>query len=95
MSEIKHTPGPWRRSTTAKLCILSSSKNHSKTICVMKNPHNPDWEANAALIAAAPDMLEVLQGLLKAVEGHEKRTGVTQFHPSIDKARTAITKATK
>lgn len=50
--------------------------------------------ANARLIAAAPDLLAACEALLRAVEGHERRTGVTQMHSSIDTARAAIARAT-
>lgn len=56
----KHTKGPWSVSQTGKyvrLCIPGTVLN----ICKMEI--NGDEEANARLIAAAPELLEALKAL--------------------------------
>jgi hypothetical protein len=57
----KHTPGPWiatgTRVTAGNFGVL------------LENSHGapePEWEANARLIAAAPDMLATLHPLMMA-----------------------------
>lgn len=55
---------------------------------------DPTNEANARLIAAAPDMLEVLQALVTAVdEGSFGVFGLDTEHPLMDRVRHAIAKA--
>lgn len=58
MSEAKHTLGPWVRGDGDPHRILSSSTWD----CVAEvNDALPDSEANANLIAAAPDLLSALE----------------------------------
>jgi len=91
MSGAQHTPGPWRQ-------VI----NRDKTINVV-GPHDDDYSsekvalingkgvANARLIAAAPDLLAALEGLLAECKDHEvSATGQVVF----DKAHFAIAKAT-
>jgi len=69
MAEMKHTPGPWSL----------SEKYHSVNVRAVDGPYVADcnasaaigWEtkqANARLIAAAPDMKAALLPLLEAVD---------------------------
>ena len=62
MSTGKHTPGPWlavsNRSNTAFSCIAYPD---GYTLATCNNVSVGDWEANARLIAAAPELLEVLK----------------------------------
>jgi hypothetical protein len=60
----KHTPGPWRyvqNQIRAKSGQKIGGVEISEMVCMM--PHGPKYpghDANAHLIAAAPDMLEAL-----------------------------------
>ena len=56
MSGAKHTPGPWVFHRRAQR-IYGSKIGGEK---IAQIGINPDWEANARLIAAAPDLLEAL-----------------------------------
>lgn len=65
----KHTPGPWAiiddvtdAAIGYRAIVAIDGENFGETIC---NP-SPMGEANARLIAAAPELLAALQGLLKA-----------------------------
>lgn len=64
METIKHTPGPWTINHTsdgkAALIMLGF-------VASVELDQNPDGEANALLIAAAPDLLEALDNLCKQV----------------------------
>ena len=72
-------------------------------VCVLVEPsiyHTSDaimeTEANAAFIVQAcnahDELLAACEDFVYAIEGYEKRTGIIQFHPSVDKARAAIAK---
>ena len=54
----KHTPGQWEAGVTG---LLVTSSGHG-VICHMENIKGRS--ANAQLIAAAPDLLDALKGLL-------------------------------
>jgi len=86
-----HTPGPWR--------IESEPFNiWSKTGALIANcnaPMEPDqaWVegcANARLIAAAPDLLDALRGLVEAVGGLD---GLGTIVAETDQARAVIARA--
>lgn len=79
----KHTPGPWR------------VDHHMNVICgsgLVAFPCIKDGlpqEANAALIAAAPEILDSLQDLIGWVSGDNE-----EEMKAVNKARAAIAKAT-
>jgi hypothetical protein len=92
MGATKHTSGPW---------TIECGKNYSNEI-VGKSKTGKDWvlarttaakvgrdqdDANARLIAAAPDLLEALKTLATQAESH----GAEGIY--WDKARAAIAKA--
>lgn len=65
---IKHTPGPW---TTKELQVYAEDGNGSTLAHVYDPSRDHDHseaEANALLIAAAPDLLEALRFLLSKVD---------------------------
>ena len=88
-----HTPGPWHfgrnmRGQTRVFAngweiVRAMSKNGSRVLPI------PEREANALLIAAAPDLLAALQGLIREIAP----TAVCQDHPAFNAARAAIFKA--
>ena len=89
----KHTPGPWEIEDHYHFSYRwISGPEHSQFAqvvwCMEDEDRSPSCEANAYLIAAAPDLLEALQNLLKVHEGE----GGTQNHAG-DIARAAIAKA--
>lgn len=63
--ETKHTPGPWLyNDTTAQV-----HPPHSATIAEVCN-HDLNREANARLIAAAPELLEACVAMAEWVDAH-------------------------
>ncbi len=89
----KHTPGPWEIKRHYDSCYKNiSAQKHTELAqvvwCMEDEDRSPECEANAHLIAAAPDLLEALQNLLKVHEGE----GGTQHHAGYI-ARAAIAKA--
>lgn len=75
MSE--HTPGPWRHDkarsmggapvVTGDTCWLGNVRVVAKVI-YHNGSEDPEVEANAALIAAAPDLLEALEKIVEYIE---------------------------
>lgn len=75
--EFKHSPAPW---------LTSRRECHVGSIATIHGCENNDWieirstnrhgesvqEANARLIAAAPELLEALIDIRKLVEYHDK-----------------------
>lgn len=92
-----HTPGPWKAiegcSPIYNQLIGIAANEHSHIGVVAEN-HTAlpsQWEANARLIAAAPDLLEALKAMMA-------ESGAAEGNPDSDSpaerlARAAITKA--
>lgn len=98
----KHTPGPWELSeaeykegfgTYRRVEQVEQFGDVVASVCIrhtVNHTLNAAGDANARLIAAAPDLLEALKDML---DGHEDAcTGYGEG--SADKARAAIAKAT-
>jgi hypothetical protein len=82
MNEAKHTPGPWEYRVAANYVGFSIAPvNTVVTLAAVERPRgNPetlnvtcfnfpgDTEANARLIAAAPDLLEACKAALNDME---------------------------
>jgi hypothetical protein len=76
MSE--HTPGPWSIEPHGKGFVLYSGRDnqrHGMNLVYLTEP-DWNWEANARLIAAAPDLLCACKRYLDAMEryGHPDKT---------------------
>lgn len=85
----KHTPGPWTRGEGDSQSVLSEIGWE----CVAQaNDGLPNMDANARLIASAPDLLEALKELVDANDdaAHPQWKG----SPVENMARAAIAKAT-
>lgn len=87
----KHTPGQWYAAPlrdSGWIDIFSVYENGETSLPFASCKHH-DQEANARLIAAAPELLEALQ----RVCSHGERTSA-QIDADWDHARAAIAKAT-
>lgn len=66
---MTHTPGPWKiaRNYLNRLAIVGPANNgHDTTsdrICNLPHRRDQQGEANAALVASAPDLLKRLEAL--------------------------------
>lgn len=74
----KHTPGPWAiiddvtdAAIGYRAIVAIDGENFGETIC---NP-SPMGEANARLIAAAPELLAALQSIAERLENLQKTIG--------------------
>lgn len=74
MSETKHTAGPWRIKDDGETSKVADAANN--TIASLSYVHlygrrtAAEVNANMHLIAAAPDMLEALKGLVAPQHTH-------------------------
>lgn len=102
---MSHTPGPWRlyEGSKSPYCSTHSLSEILRPDCsgrlLARNPfvRNDaeilEWNANARLIAAAPELLEALLGLLNCTDLNLDEQDPSTY-PLIDAARAAIMKAT-
>ena len=82
--KITHTPGPWHRNVSS----ISAKTPNKTTVIVCRctpEPGLPERNANAKLIAAAPD-------LLAACKAFVNRTTLPA-HEAMEMAKAAIAKA--
>lgn len=86
MSTQAHTPGPWRVDPKAALRIVAAGNDTVASAGCQSSLRN-EWEANAHLIAAAPDLLAALKAFVAAGDGHY------EFEDKWLAAHAAITKA--
>lgn len=78
MNNIKHTPGPWVNDGGPIVSLPRQGPGYVHVIASV-----PGGNANARLIAAAPELLEACLALIKSDD----------LQAAIDKARAAIAKA--
>ena len=88
---MEHTKGPWK-SGGGTIYAPWPERDGDRIIADLLTHHgdngltNDEVTANAKLIAASPDMLEALEGMLQAYEGDAGDTD----SPACIKARAAI-----
>ena len=96
----KHTPGPWFRDDRSGLeCDVRAASGRKVALCwglASNNARNYDkkykaeCDANARLIAAAPEMLEALEKLLSIQEHGDVASWANEW----GEARAVVAKAT-
>lgn len=108
---MKHTPGPWfafkadyrRDHAGSPLPIFVVGPQEFHTVAQVRAGNEDDdlpaqTEANARLIAAAPDLLAILKELVEVFEWSERRTrpdwdGAASENSTLGRARIDIAKA--
>jgi len=86
-----HTPGPWKRE---RLCIFCPNGSLIAEVHEDYFTHTSEDEANARLIAAAPELLEALILLEREmVESGNAGSEDYGWKPAIEKTRAALSKA--
>lgn len=88
----KHTPGPWAANFEAgRYVITYQAELGPRMALAITGGHFPDHEANARLIAAAPELLSVLLELKECSEYWSEYDVPVGIH---DRINSAIAKAT-
>jgi hypothetical protein len=98
---MKHTPGPWfylkgdewSHSVVTQHGELPDGSQSYWTVASINKQREPEHEANARLISAAPDLLEALDLAFKVLQRLPEDC-VMGDHPVWAKTRAAIAKAT-
>ena len=85
----KHTPGLWEQSGCSVYI-----KDTAKPICLMSGPaEQEEREANARLIAAAPELLEACEEMVELLRLQEENGRPVMSEKARERANEAITKA--
>lgn len=87
-NNAKHTPGPWRVGAVCGDVVFAVADSAGVASCARL----ANAEANARLIAAAPDLLAALCFLADAAD---TEPGMAIYAAHLKAARAAIAKATK
>jgi len=85
--KAKHTPAPWRYKATSGF-DYGSTQYWVPGICV-----NIDTEADARLIASAPELLEALKAFVNVCDNASPMEFVKELGLVVEPARQAIAKA--
>ena len=90
----KHTPGPWKHSGSTWDDVIELHDSKDVYIGEVQRESAVD-DANAALIAAAPELLEALKAITDCVhmEGPAGTTAYLISDSRMDAAKVAISKA--
>lgn len=87
----KHTPGPWKADFETMIVRGNIGKEGFRgrgfDICSMRSPDEPEQRINIRLIAAAPDMLALLE---RFVEVARKLDNTDLHHVIMDEERDAV-----
>lgn len=107
-----HTPGPWEfGGAYGHQYVRITANNHKKIIGTVRDSEldgvdshgmprflkTEEGRANANLIAAAPELMEALSGMLQVYGGSHDSDGLPKHETELDlieQARAAIAKAT-
>lgn len=91
MKDTEFTPGDWFYKSPE---IIAPAKG---SVCLLNvRPTVEEAEANAHLIAAAPDMFQALQECVRRIEAVHGRLMLSDsntLNPALDRARAALSKA--
>lgn len=95
MITFKHTPGPWMVSAdSTTISARHPLRGHTFEIVTVHYAFQHDQhKANTRLIAAAPELLEALQGMVALHEQRELVRGTSYDDVRVTVARATIAKA--
>lgn len=94
MRDMIHTPGPWTwywrqdNGNEADCGVMSGAESgRARSVCrAPRYESEKQWEANARLISAAPELLEALQAMLRAETNQHHATAGALAYAAITKA---------
>lgn len=65
---MSYTPGPWELAMSADGCFILFGPKGRKLLTIPLDEQNEEKAANARLIAAAPELYEMLSEVLSSIE---------------------------
>lgn len=87
-ADVKHTAGPWRVVNRAR--AIAGPKGNGEVARVSERfMDRAERGANAHLIAAAPTLLEALEGIVSGLADQDEE-GLIEHAPEMEAARAAI-----
>lgn len=89
----KHTPGPWGIIWTNGTIVIDANGGKTDIAHVVNRVNRDITEANARLIAAAPELLSALRSILDWGREHTSPTEPNSPHGLLVAAHLAIAKA--
>ena len=96
----KHTKGPWFNCGYGEYadyngkCIIVLGDDNTRRVTVVLGRNTPETQANARLIAAAPELLEALENLHANIAEYAQINNLGGFdNQDMQQARAAIAKA--
>jgi hypothetical protein len=92
---IQHTPGPWELVCGDENNIFDYVRIADRRLIICEGRSKDEANANARLIAAAPELLEALQSLCSAFDGDTECTEILDMLSKGGPIRAAIAKATQ
>lgn len=96
----KHTPGPWTVDALGVQARWNIDTLEGTSVAITNQlPGDKNWQerdANTALIAAAPEMLECMQKLLAEYQNWRVKANIPEDHTNslMEKCRIVVGKAT-
>lgn len=94
ITKTNHTPGPWHVGYSHNQEKSIFNESSSACVCIVEPLLNQkETEANAKLIAAAPELLEILQNIMEYAEITDLPKSIKSF--LIGETAEAIKKATE
>jgi hypothetical protein len=95
MSNTKHTPGPWHRGTSnyGSPFLVAREETGFVVAEACNRHHSEEAEANARLMAAAPELLKLAEEVAK-LNPLQERIGPGMMATLLEMANSAIAKAT-
>lgn len=102
--DTKHTPGPWRAEWTTRRAegeergwhVFEEENTDDGMLIELPDQYGDNHEANARLIAAAPELLEVARMTVTHIENIQENCPLTEHEEALlQAADAAIAKATQ
>lgn len=89
----KHTKGPWLYERQHKFFSVRHVRDDEWTVVCETLLYSPEDEANARLISAAPELLELLKSSLESLQMESECDGCTVYPCTQCRAKAVIRKA--